>query len=286
MQPGHPDPTAYTLRAIVPFLRKLVERNETKCTFGVFLDFCSLHQHDANGGRSTDEDVLFKAALQQMAQYYASPHTVTLGQTLLPEGYPDGFNFRPGSNPNTNSYYHRGWCFFEYSVSRLGRSRFLDVAKLADPERRLSVEDAVRQCAVLDPPLAPDDFAQQIAQKRFTAGVTDLEMVRAQYQSCFEGVMGEEVVLEYAGRGWGDTEAATLARALATGAAHACETLDLSHNAIGDAGLTSIAHVLRDGAMPAIRRVELDGNPASAAAKHAIQDTVSRVIDGRVQRET
>ena len=102
-------------------------------------------------------------------------------------------------------------------------------------------------------------------------------MVRDQYQRTFDAVMGQEVTLEYAGRGWGDDEAATLARALATGAARACERLNLRDNAIGDKGMTSIARLLRDGAMPAIRHVEVDGNPASATAKQEIHDAVADV---------
>ncbi len=42
------------------------------------------------------------------------------------------------------------------------------------------------------------------------------------------------------------------------------QTLDLSGNKIGDAGVTALAEVIAEGAMPKLEGVRLAGNPGSS----------------------
>ena len=40
--------------------------------------------------------------------------------------------------------------------------------------------------------------------------------------------------------------------------------LYLDYNQIGDAGVTALAEVIAEGAMPKLKQVDLDGNPGSS----------------------
>ena len=81
--------------------------------------------------------------------------------------------------------------------------------------------------------------------------------------------------------GWGDEEARQLAAALehatAQGALKALKKLGLAFNKIGDEGLRHLGDALARGAAPALvggYRLLFDGNPASDAAKQAVQDAL------------
>ena len=64
------------------------------------------------------EHTVFKKSLSNMMEWYAHP-TVFPSSSRLPKGYPTGFKFPPGVEPNLADYYQRGWCFCESSVSNL-----------------------------------------------------------------------------------------------------------------------------------------------------------------------
>ena len=78
--------------------------------------------------------------------------------------------------------------------------------------------------------------------------------------------------------GWGDEEARRLAAALehahAQGALKAFEKLYLSDNEIGDEGVRHLGDALARGAAPKLKKLNLDGNPASAAAQQAVKDAL------------
>ena len=52
--------------------------------------------------------------------------------------------------------------------------------------------------------------------------------------------------------------------------------LDLGHTQITDAGCATLAAALDSGALPALEDLELDGIPASAAAKEAVHAALAR----------
>ena len=127
LQPDHPDPKGSTLRLLGLALQRFVEyhtkRRATFCgqklpwtasktpagTFAVFVDYCSLHQKDASGGRTVAEAALFKRALARLDDLYSHPHTFLLKVTRPPHGYPDEFAFPADATPNIATYDERGW---------------------------------------------------------------------------------------------------------------------------------------------------------------------------------
>ena len=105
----------------------------------------SLFQKGPNGEERTEvEHTVFKKSLSNMMEWYAHPKVFTFKLTRLPKGYPTGFKFPPGVEPNLADYedrcehclltypfsthtqdavsLHRGWCFCESSVSKLIKS--------------------------------------------------------------------------------------------------------------------------------------------------------------------
>ena len=80
---GNADPTGDYLRAVQRFLR---ERPEVKA---VFWDFPCLHQHGTETTRTEEENLRFKAALDTMADLYASPlATVVMQIPVVPQRPP------------------------------------------------------------------------------------------------------------------------------------------------------------------------------------------------------
>ena len=107
LQPDHPDPRGYNLRAVARALAHLTKYNSL---VGVFLDFCSIHQNCRNidgvpqdtafawlesekrlaggaVGRFPAEDVLFKQALGSLGIFCAHPYTHVLMLTAFPPDY-------------------------------------------------------------------------------------------------------------------------------------------------------------------------------------------------------
>lgn len=74
------------------------------------LQFLSLTQKGPKGEpRSEPDAALFAHALRTMMIWYSHPKILTLKLTKLPPGYPDGFIFPEGMQPNTAGYFDRGW---------------------------------------------------------------------------------------------------------------------------------------------------------------------------------
>lgn len=111
LQPDHPDPRGDNLRLLARVLRMFVE-SAIPCpgTYGVFFDYCSMHQKPLGGGERTDtERRLFERALDSMHEWFSHASTFVLQLTKLPEGYPTiGFEFEPGDTVNQANYWDRG----------------------------------------------------------------------------------------------------------------------------------------------------------------------------------
>ena len=102
-----------------------------------------------------------------MMSWYSHPKALTFKLTELPAGYPKGFTFPPGVTPNTASYFDRGWCFCESSVSNMVKdsSMVLDLAKFSGEARDLDA--LTKECRSGEVPmercakkfgLNPDDY--------------------------------------------------------------------------------------------------------------------------------
>ena len=68
----------------------------------------SLFQKGPNGEeRTAVELTVFKKSLSNMMEWYAHPKVWTFKLTRLPKGYPTGFKFPPGVEPNLADYEDR-----------------------------------------------------------------------------------------------------------------------------------------------------------------------------------
>ena len=68
----------------------------------------SLFQKGPNGEERTEvEHTVFKKSLSNMMEWYAHPKVFTFKLTRLPKGYPTGFKFPPGVEPNLADYEDR-----------------------------------------------------------------------------------------------------------------------------------------------------------------------------------
>ena len=89
----------------------------------------SLFQKGPNGEERTEvEHTVFKKSLSNMMEWYAHPKVYTFKLTRLPKGYPTGFKFPPGMEPNLADYINRcERCLLTYPSPLLThkmRSRF------------------------------------------------------------------------------------------------------------------------------------------------------------------
>ena len=68
----------------------------------------SLFQKGPNGEERTEVELtVFKKSLSNMMEWYAHPNVFTFKLTRLPKGYPTGFKFPPGVEPNLADYKDR-----------------------------------------------------------------------------------------------------------------------------------------------------------------------------------
>lgn len=286
LQPDHPDPRGDTLRNIARVLEQLVAGYATTTkglsggggTYGVFLDFVSLHQKDENGARTAAEGALFGRALGGLSEWYAHPRTIVLKQTALPTGYPAGFTFPQDVTPNQADYHGRGWCFCESALSNLVKDHnlVLDLGMLpADPTACLGqIIEACR--ARREAPLAPERFCERLETKSFTSKKADLITVGEIYRKGFTQRLAASRALVFLQLGWGDREAIDLAGAIESGSLSCVEELLLGENQIGSAGITAMMSAAAGGGLTALRVLSLGENQIGADGMKAIE----RAVDG------
>ena len=99
-----PDPKEVNLTLLAKVLERFIAYGNT---YAVFFDFMSLFQKGPDGTRTDVEVALFGKALSNMMVWYAHPKTMTFKLTALPVGYPEGFVFPEGMEPNKAGYFDR-----------------------------------------------------------------------------------------------------------------------------------------------------------------------------------
>ena len=93
----------------------------------------------------------------------------------------------------------------------------LDLGKLS--ESTLGLDEIVKECtAGRAPPLTPADFRVALSDKSFTSKKADEDMVAGLYETTFTLRFAQAKKLSYSSLKWGDAEAATFAKVVASGA--------------------------------------------------------------------
>ena len=220
---------------------------------GVFYDFGSLPQKDADGKRSPAEAEAFSVALQTMGSWYAHQDATTFSMTRLPPGW------------DATPYGERGWCTFERAVSELVKmSASGSWRQLADPAivRGASTSTGAYRAA----PLHPEMFAARLALSVFTNGKSDCELVAKLYADTLVAALGETENLMYVSCAWGDDEVEKLAAVLRY--MRSVEEIDMKANPrIGSRGFDALAAAIANGAGPKLKRVVCDQARSASTAK-------------------
>ncbi len=239
----------------------------------------SLFQKGPNGEERTEvERTMFNKSLSNMMQWYGHDKLFTFKLTKLPMGYPTGFKFPPGVEPNLADYINRGWCFTESSVSNLikGHGLCLDLGKF-DEESMEDWDELNEGCrAHRDPPLTPSEFRPQLATKSFTSKNADEERVNRMFEDEFNKRMGGVGNLMWRDMKWTDEAAVAVSKVIATGVLKKLEYLILSGNQIGDAGVMAMAEAAGKGTLPKLKQLELHGNQIGDAGVKALAEAAGK----------
>jgi len=111
------------------------------------------------------------------------------------------------------------------------------------------------------PPLLPSQFTERLDARAYTEGKDDKALVSRLYAGAFCKEMGRATRLGYGGLGWGDAEAAQVARVITSGALPRLEALSFLLNDVGDDGARALAAALgRKWVATRLSRVDLCGN--------------------------
>ena len=284
LHPNHPDPHRENLERLAAVLRHFVDLCPV---WGVFLDFCSLHQHPdptKEHFRSERENELFKAGLGGLGPIYSHPHTIVLRLTTFPPGYPASYK-RDGQVAldagAAATYYNRGWTFTESCWASLTKSskNSLDIGHVSTSGSALTtlaglwgvVSSCTRGGGRL-PPLTPPKFKEQLKMKRFTNGKEDYPLVVQLYRDIFRKRFRSTTTLDYSGLGWSDELVRQLVPLIRSGVLVELRTLNLSHNAIGDDGTIALIrwlHRERAHLLPQLREINLSNNRITSRGMRA-----------------
>jgi hypothetical protein len=243
--------------------------------FGVFYDWGSLHQKDADGQRTEPEQAAFKTALKTVNTWYAHRLTTTVILSELPPGWPRS----PEDAPLFPEGWLRGkgWPVFERAVSGfVKRGAGFSFRRIADPAVPRGVAGGGGYRA---PPMHPREFAAELSRKVFTNGA-DCEVVARLYADACCAALGEARVLEFSLLQWNDEDAEAFAKVLPL--LRRVETLDLSNNKIGTRGFAALAAAIREGAAPALEKFlfafQTDGGDSTALHEACKARGISRPL--------
>jgi len=249
----HPDPTGFYMEAVRHYLRVHLEK--FGCRFkdvGVFWDFAShLMVKTGDHHPSVENDCV--------SFLYAGLSTFVIQVTQMPKyGRLAG-----GVELNRTPYELRGWCLYETAISALLKdsNQLLNLglaeAELASGDKGWHEVTTKAAAGGRRSPLAPDDFAAELAQTEFTSN-NESKRILSQYIELFTKAAPTVRVLrlnnDSAGSGWGEKEFGQLFRALP--AFTSCTSLHLmGHQNLGEQELQMLKDVLPK--LDALQKVEL-----------------------------
>ena len=285
----HPDPTGEQLRRMLPALRSMKNFKDPDNgvpTWGLVWDFMSLPQrgyttkYDADHEDRTDYQLKrFIKGLKQINVWYGHAYVTTLVcDWPMPAG---------AQNPHPIDV--RGWCVFERNLSSIVKNSdcYLQLSQLpADAESLDWYKGVVKACkGARRPPLAADAFERLMRDNlesgafKFTNGKDATNVCIPQYAEAFKRLLGTSKMLYYDRLGWGAAEGEQLAAALACaqrmGTAVAAEKLMIWGNKLGTAGVRAIGKVIEAGALPRLKKLNVEDNGADDETREWIK-TVAR----------
>ncbi len=217
----------------------------------------SIHQKDADGQRTEPEQAAFKTALKTVNTWYAHRLTTTVILSELPPGWPRSAEAAPFFPKGWLR--GKGWPSFERAVSGfIKRGSSDSFRRVVDPAVPRGITGGYRA-----PPMHPREFAAELSRKVFTNGA-DCEVVARLYADAFCAALGEARVLEFRQLEWKDADAEAFAKVLPL--LRRVESLDLSSNRIGTRGIAALAAAIREGAAPALKEFDFNGNDGDSTA--------------------
>ena len=286
----HPDPTGEQLRRMLPALRSMKNFKEGSGagavpTWGLVWDFMSLPQrgyttkYDPKNEDRTDYQLKrFGKGLKHINVWYGHAFVTTLVcDWPMPAG---------AQNPHPIDV--RGWCVFERNLSSIVKNSacYLQLSLLPADAESMDWDDVVNACkGARRPPLAADAFERLMRDNlesgafKFTNGKDATNVCIPQYAEAFTRLLGTSKLLGYSMLGWGAAEGEQLAAALAyaqrMGTAVAAESLLISGNKLGTAGVRAIGKVIEAGALPRLKELCIQYNGADDETREWIK-TVAR----------
>ena len=283
----HPDPTGEQLRRMLPALRSMknFKRARGVPTWGLVWDFMSLPQrgyttkYDADHEDRTDYQLKrFGKGLKHINVWYGHAYVTTLVcDWPMPAG---------AQNPHPIDV--RGWCVFERHLSSIVKDSrcYLQLSLLPADAGSMDWFEVVQACmGARRPPLAADAFERLMRDNlesgafKFTNGKDATNVCIPQYAEAFTRLLGTSKMLYYDNLGWGAAEGEQLAAALACaqrmGTAVAAEKLYINRNKLGTAGVRAIGKVIEAGALPRLKKLDVEDNGADDETREWIK-TVAR----------
>ena len=212
---------------------------------GIFYDWCSLHQKDAQGQRTVDEKKAFSWALDRMQIWYAHAKLCAFLLTCAPD------------TPSTTflPYHQRGWPTVERAWTMLAKTNNYRCWPMI-------YDSSSRGEALRTPPMHPDRLDRLLRQKTFTNDA-DKELVTRLYRKTAEIVLGEATVLNYNRNDWCGQHFVALAEMLPM--CNSLNTFQLFANRGGDVGAEVLAYAaLEAGVLPNLRVLGLNLNEISS----------------------
>ena len=224
---------------------------------GIFWDYPCLFQHPPGGKRTPEQDELFKWALSHLELIYAHEGTTV-------------FRLIDSAPPTRAPYDGSGWPVYEGNSSRILKLQMaglvwpavLDVGSEGIIEAK-EKDEYGNEKQYVPPPPSIRAFREKVPTLHFTNGA-DAELVADIYERMIRLALGGAVQLVFASAGWGDAEAASFAESLEL--CTRLETLNLSNNAIGAAGLAALVKALgEEGVAPKLQKLDLGNNDFGGA---------------------
>lgn len=250
LDPKHPDPRGQMLQLLVNKLKTLVDGR-----WGIFWDYASLYQnyyssYNSNQQiqRSQHETDLFKKALHGMNQLYAHPLVTVLRIKDFPPDFEQSATLLP--------YDKRAWPFFEFCMAAMTSHRDDKIIDLQYPTKNngnandMAKKDQPSSNCV--PPMTPARFERELAKRSFTNAKDDrpliLELYPKEISRRFDNVQTYNLIRQF----WGDAEMSLVAEMIRDGHLPYLKSLWLDQNTFGVQACRELACAL------SFRRIELD----------------------------